>query len=211
MPSCMGLFNVVLEEREGKSIVKIIVASGSEKPYYIKKKGLSESGCFLRVGSSSEPMPQRTIDDLYSKRIHNSIGRIISNRQDLTFEQLGSGVPRILETYSQGCFSFYDNFIRMTFPKEKESNQVSNQVSELDDKSINILIYCNSPKKRKEILEDCLGLSNQTKNFNNYIEPLLSLGLLYRTIPNVPKSQHQRYFTTEKGKKVITSERGNLE
>ena len=32
------------------------------------------------------------------------------------FEQLGSGVPRILETYSRDCFSFSDNFLRMAFP-----------------------------------------------------------------------------------------------
>ena len=36
LPSCMGLFDVVAEEKEGKGIIKIIVASGSEKPYYIK-------------------------------------------------------------------------------------------------------------------------------------------------------------------------------
>src|SRR5690606_14719700 len=31
-------------------------------------------------------------------------------------EQLGSGVPRILESYGKECFRFMDNFIRMTFP-----------------------------------------------------------------------------------------------
>ena len=36
-PSAMGLFDVVAEEIDGKSIIKIIVASGSEKPYFKKK------------------------------------------------------------------------------------------------------------------------------------------------------------------------------
>jgi ATP-dependent DNA helicase RecG len=31
-------------------------------------------------------------------------------------EQLGSGVPRILESYKRECFTFTDNFLRMTFP-----------------------------------------------------------------------------------------------
>ncbi len=31
-------------------------------------------------------------------------------------EQLGSGVPRILESYGRECFRFIDNFIRMVFP-----------------------------------------------------------------------------------------------
>jgi predicted HTH transcriptional regulator len=85
LPSCLGLFDVVLEQKEGKDIIKIIVASGSEKPYSLKKYGMTEKGCFIRVGSASEPMPQRMIDELFSKRVRNSISKIKSNRQDLTF------------------------------------------------------------------------------------------------------------------------------
>jgi predicted HTH transcriptional regulator len=35
-PSVMGLFDVVEEEREQKTVIKIIVAGGSEKPYFKK-------------------------------------------------------------------------------------------------------------------------------------------------------------------------------
>jgi predicted HTH transcriptional regulator len=38
LPSCMGLFDIILEQKKGKHIVKIIIASGSEKPYYIIKR-----------------------------------------------------------------------------------------------------------------------------------------------------------------------------
>ena len=31
-------------------------------------------------------------------------------------EQLGSGIPRILQSYSRTCFKFSDNFLRMRFP-----------------------------------------------------------------------------------------------
>ena len=87
-PSCMGLFDVVEETAQGKEIIKIIVASGSEKPYYIAKKGMSEKGCFIRVGSAAEPMPVKIIEEYFSKRTRNSIGNIISRKQDLSFEQL---------------------------------------------------------------------------------------------------------------------------
>jgi predicted HTH transcriptional regulator len=87
-PSTMGLFDVVIEKHEGKSVIKITVASGSEKPYYLSKMGMSPKGCFLRVGSAAEPMPTRMIEDLFSSRTRNSIGSIRSRRQDLSFEQL---------------------------------------------------------------------------------------------------------------------------
>jgi predicted HTH transcriptional regulator len=88
LPSAMGLFDVILEEIESKPIIKINIAVGSEKPYFRTKYGMSQKGCFCRVGSASEPMNQKMIDELFSKRIRNSIGKIRSPRQSLSFEQL---------------------------------------------------------------------------------------------------------------------------
>lgn len=87
-PSCLGLFDVVYENRNQKNIIKLIIASGQERPYYIKKYGLSEKGAFIRVGSASEPMSVRMIEDLFTKRTRNNIGKIKSPRQDLKFQQL---------------------------------------------------------------------------------------------------------------------------
>src|SRR6056297_2069065 len=87
-PSALGLFDVVVEEREGRYVIKIIVASGSEKPYFKKKYGMTEKGCFIRVGTAAEPMPQTMIDKLFATRTSNSIGKIKAHRQDLNFEQL---------------------------------------------------------------------------------------------------------------------------
>ena len=87
-PSCLGLFEVILEKSDDKNIIKIIVASGRETPYYIKKHGMSQKGCFIRIGSSSEPMSQTMIEDLFARRVRNSLSKIKSHRQDLTFEQL---------------------------------------------------------------------------------------------------------------------------
>jgi len=87
-PSALGLFDIVSEERESKEILKIIVASGSEKPYHLKKYGMSEKGCFIRLGSAAEPMSQKLIEELFASRTRNSIGKIKAHRQDLNFEQL---------------------------------------------------------------------------------------------------------------------------
>ena len=49
---------------------------------------MTPRGVFMRMGTSAEPMPQEQIDRLFAMRTRNSIGRIVSNRQDLSFEQL---------------------------------------------------------------------------------------------------------------------------
>lgn len=87
-PSAMGLFVIAEEKKDGRSIIKVTVASGIEKPYFKTKYGMTPRGAYMRVGTYAEPMPQEQIDRLFAMRTCNSIGRIVSNRQDLSFEQL---------------------------------------------------------------------------------------------------------------------------
>ena len=69
-------------------ITKVIVCSGLEKPYYIKSKGMSPNGCYMRIGTSTQPMSTALIEELYAKRVHATLRNIPSPRQDLTFAQL---------------------------------------------------------------------------------------------------------------------------
>ena len=84
----MGLFDVIHEIHDGKDIININIASGTDKPYYLKKQGMSEKDCYIRTGSASEPMTVRMIEDLFARRTRNSLSKIKANRQDLSFEQL---------------------------------------------------------------------------------------------------------------------------
>lgn len=88
LPSTLGLFDIVTENIEGVDVIKIIVSSGLEKPYYIKSKGMAPGGCYMRLGTSTQPMLISLIDELYAKRIHTTLRNITSPRQDLTFAQL---------------------------------------------------------------------------------------------------------------------------
>lgn len=65
LPSALGLFDVHLEDLDGRRILRIKVAAGYEKPYYLKKYGMSEKGCFQRIGSAAEPMNTRQIEDFF--------------------------------------------------------------------------------------------------------------------------------------------------
>ena len=88
LPSTLGLFDIATEYVDNIPITKIIVSSGLEKPYYIKSKGMSPNGCYMRLGTSTQPMSTTLIDELYAKRIHTTLRNIPSPRQDLTFAQL---------------------------------------------------------------------------------------------------------------------------
>lgn len=78
---------------------------------------------------------------------------------------------------------------------DQESNQESNQV-------ISILKFCLTPKSRQEIL-DFIGISNQTKNFNTHLLPLLQKDWIEFTIKENPKDRNQKYIITDHGKSVL--------
>ena len=88
LPTTLGLFDVIAEKLDGEDILKIVVSSGPEKPYYLRKYGMSPTGCFIRVGSAVQPMTTEMIDTSYARRMRNSLGNVAARRQDLTFEQL---------------------------------------------------------------------------------------------------------------------------
>ena len=46
-PQTLGLFDVVLTELNDKNIIRVIVPCGQQRPYYIRKLGMSEQGCFI--------------------------------------------------------------------------------------------------------------------------------------------------------------------
>ena len=87
-PSIMGLFDIWTEKRENKTIVVVNLASGANPPYYIKQKGRSEAGCYIRIGSSAQPMTEEMIEQLLAARYPISLANIVSRKQDLTFTQL---------------------------------------------------------------------------------------------------------------------------
>lgn len=87
-PSTLGLFDVIVETIDNQEVIKVVISSGTEKPYYLRKKGRTPEGCYLRVGSSKERMTFEMIDNMYAKRVKNTLKEIEAPRQELTFNQL---------------------------------------------------------------------------------------------------------------------------
>lgn len=135
-PSAMGLFDISEEKIDDKNTVKVTVASGIEKPYFKSKYGMTSKGAYIRVGTSAEQMPQEMIDRLFSMRTRNSIGRIVSNRQDLTFEQL-----RIY--YDEHGKRLNDNFARSLelLTDSDKYNYVAYLLSDENGNSIKVAKY----------------------------------------------------------------------
>ena len=111
-------------------------------------------------------------------------------------EQLGSGVPRILESYSRECFKFSDNYLRMTFPI---SDKVTEQVTEQVQKLISLLEGKEYPANEMMAL---VQMKHRPTFSENYIKPALENQLLEMTIPDKPRSKNQKYRLTKLGRQL---------
>lgn len=69
-----------------------------------------------------------------------------------------------------------------------EGDQAIDQVTELNRRKRKLLLYASKPAKRKDMLDKGLGISNHTKNARRYVDPLLEIDLLERTIKGSPNS-----------------------
>ncbi len=71
---------------DGKHIIAIDVQRGTERPYYIAKKGLRPEGVYVRQGYSSVPATDTAIRRMIKETDGDRFEEMRSLEQDLTFE-----------------------------------------------------------------------------------------------------------------------------
>lgn len=136
LPATLGLFDIDVKEYDDKKYLHIIVASGNEKPYYLKKYGMTSDGCFIRVGSSCEHLSEKQIEELYASRTKTSLKTIVSPTQDLTFSQL-----KIY--YEEMKYKINDNFFKQLglVMDDGRYNYLAYLLADNNDISIKVATY----------------------------------------------------------------------
>ena len=136
MPSTLGLFDVVINEVEGKRYIQIIVAKGNERPYYLRGMGMTPDSCFIRVGSAVESMSSEVILNLFSKRARYSLKNIKSPKQDLEFKTL-----KIY--YQENGYEVNENFLKKLdlYNDNNEFNYMAYLLSDNNNVSIQFAKY----------------------------------------------------------------------
>jgi len=76
-------------------------------------------------------------------------------------------------------------------------NGASTEPRQEKSEETTLLEYCREPRNRKEIAQ-FLGLKTASYAMDRYIRPLLDEGKLEMTMPEKPRSTHQKYRTVQK-------------
>ena len=136
LPTTLGLYDIDVKEFDNKKYLHIVIANGNEKPYYLKKQGMTSDGCYLRVGSSCEHLSEKQIESLYASRTKTSLKSIISPTQDLTFSQL-----KIY--YEEMKYTINDNFLNQLglIMDNGKYNYLAYLLADNNDISIKVATY----------------------------------------------------------------------
>lgn len=107
-----------------------------------------------------------------------------------------SGIPTIrreIEKYNLIQPQFLDE--RGSFIIKFFKNQNTELVEDGDDEETkNLIIFCKTPRTRKEICE-YLGLSSTTYAIQKYMVPLINAGKIKLSMPDKPTSRKQLYYS----------------
>lgn len=85
-PDIMPFVSIRTIDMNGVTVVEITIATGTNRPYYIREKGLKPSGVYVRKGSSSQPMTDDGIREMIRQTGGKSYEESRSLKQDLTFD-----------------------------------------------------------------------------------------------------------------------------
>ena len=114
----------------------------------------------------------------------------------LKTENRYSGIPTIRrEMYEAGLPAPVFQNLRNEFAVILYNNRASEKSdSRAETKDTDLLYFCRIPRTRKEITEH-LGISTVFYAMRHYIQPLLESGDLEMTMPDKPKSRHQKFVS----------------
>ena len=93
-PDIMPFVRVNTVEIEEKQVIEIDVTTGTNRPYYLREKGLKPSGVYVRKGSSTQPMTEEGIREMIFQNSGRSFEQCRSMNQELTFHTLRAEMQR---------------------------------------------------------------------------------------------------------------------
>ena len=122
-------------------------------------------------------------------------------------ESWGTGVKRIVDACKavglpEPEYGTDGGFVWITFTRPNSVTSLDTSLDtrqELSDKQKEVLAFCIIPRSSREILEH-IGVINHSKNRDRFINLLVNIDLLERTIPNIPNSPQQKYVVNRRNK-----------
>lgn len=93
-PDVMPFVKVNSVEIEEKTVVEIDVTTGTNRPYYLREKGLKPGGVYVRKGSSTQSITEEGIREMILQNSGRSFELCRCMNQELTFQTFQAEMQR---------------------------------------------------------------------------------------------------------------------
>ena len=198
MPSTLGLYDVIVLEKNKRKYIQVVIAKGNERPYYLRGMGMTPDSCFMRIGSSIQGMSMENILNLFSKRARNSLKNIKSPNQKLEFKTL-----KIY--YQEKGFEINDNFLKKLdfYMEDGNFNYIAYLLSDNNNLSIQFAKY-NGTDVENLIENEDYGFCSLIKATDNILNKLKLENKTYTKI-ETPTRREIKMFDYDAVKELVTN------
>lgn len=198
MPSTLGLYDVIVLEKNKRKYIQVVIAKGNERPYYLRGMGMTPDSCFMRIGSSIQSMSMENILNLFSKRARNSLKNIKSPNQKLEFKTL-----KIY--YQEKGFEINDNFLKKLdfYMEDGNFNYIAYLLSDNNNLSIQFAKY-NGTDVENLIENEDYGFCSLIKATDNILNKLKLENKTYTKI-ETPTRREIKMFDYDAVKELVTN------
>ena len=187
------------------AVREAIVNALVHRDYSIQTEGMP-----IQLIMYEDRMEIRNPGGIYGRTGANQLGKVQPDTRNPVLagalEVLGitenrySGIPtirKVMKEYGlpQPVFSDERGSFIARFGKEPEHKLMSDATAgttKIADRDL--ISFCETPRSRDEICE-FLNLKSKAYVVKEYVAPLIEEGLIEMSIPEKPRSSHQRYFT----------------
>jgi ATP-dependent DNA helicase RecG len=139
MPDVTMFVQYTIQENK---VVRITVGEGSNKPYYLKGKGLKPTGVFVRQGVSSVPASPEAIRQMIKDSDGDVFEEMRSMNQELTFDAAASAFKKYGVEFGKGKY----RALGITQPNSELFSNLALLVSDQCAHSIKIAVFGDDAK-----------------------------------------------------------------
>lgn len=169
---------------QDNKVVRITVNEGTNKPYYLKSKGLKPSGVYVRQGTSSVPASPEQIRQMIKESDGDTFEELRSLEQDLTFD----AAKKAFESYG---VDFGEEKYYALGITQKSDNIYTNLALLLSDK-------CPYTTKIAVFSDEACTVFRDSKEFSGSVFKQLEDSINYLALCNKTTSEIHGVVRTDK-------------
>jgi len=206
----LGEFLKELELTEGRAtgiptILKVLKDNGSPAPNFKSDDDRTYFEVEIFIHPKFAKKETIVLDLDHVNWDIEGINKLLDQLIDIADGGIVTGIASNQASNQADFIQFVDIHI-ITIISQLDSNQASTIAGiiagGIAEKQLTILMECIRAKKREDVLS-AIKLSNQRKNYVDYMLLMVELHWLIMTIPDKPTSPNQKYLTTLKGRLIL--------